>query len=1005
MGIIVRDFKRNFRLTFNSIYRGNTNSATSANTSASVLLLACFAVPTYAAFPPIIDVVTDTNELRTAPVVTIDGEFTVSRPMGDLDGDGLGDRIIEISPTNLDPCPGVAVLPSTLNTSFSFSRAELDNLVRIVDEEITANDGSTECKYRNFRVFTEPRRIGDVNGDGLIDLAVNISGIFNNVPRVIFGTTSAGTQINIDNLDGSNGFAVVGNGHIITPVGDVNGDGFWDLAFSSGSSDITGVITGRPGFSSLLDVSTQSSEEYLVGPLQASSITGLGDINGDGNSDLIAFPAGQDPFAENQIPRIIYGAPDLAISSLSNGDPRVVRLLEECGIRQCTFNPVGDIDGDGLDDVIASQRFETNNLPPTSIIYGQADGWQIRNAIADYPDGERTRLVTEATGTIADSGDFYRGNFNDTYRITSGQGLDFDDDGVEDLILAQRSQNTTAPRGWFVFFGLQNERPPVRSFAEADGLLGVAMDLSTAVSPITNLSLPEIADLDLDGVDDILWTTRRNVPFVPGRSREIEGIDVSGLRVRRSPDELNLFWNPVSGATSYRIQFNDAFIDEVSNDTTTLDVPDSTGGGTISIRVEALDANGLRLTTQLRQVPAFSPLLEDFSITVHGIDLLELFVLPNEDQSGRRLTSRLTVLRDGQVIGRISDISFTDTTVQPGTQYSYQLITDEFPGVNVNDVVLESAPRFMRATQRIVVETPPDPNSGSTQPIEPTAPVEEPANGPEPVSNLRVVRYSAFDAEIMWDRSDEPALQYEVFRDGILVSTQFGISFYDPRRPENTGSIYQVVALRADGSRSEPRTITLAPINGGSSAPTTPVTETPGVDIPAAPQNLRVTRYSAKDAEVFWDRASEPGIRYEVFRDGVLQRTGFGISFFDTTLQPGASARYEVIAIAPNGSRSMAATVDLSGEGNPPNGQIPSPEGITATVYSDSAAELFWNRAPIEAGVITTEVSRNGELLGSTQGNSFFDATRVIGVTYVYSLVSMNTQGIRSTATVIEVAN
>ena len=125
-----------------------------------ILLLQLFAAGyAFASFPPLIDVVTDTAELSAGPHVTIDGDWVVSRPMGDLDGDGLGDRIIEIPPMPDDLCPGVAILPSTLNAGFAFTRGSLDNLVRITDTIVTDSDGSENCQYRNIRGFTEPRRL------------------------------------------------------------------------------------------------------------------------------------------------------------------------------------------------------------------------------------------------------------------------------------------------------------------------------------------------------------------------------------------------------------------------------------------------------------------------------------------------------------------------------------------------------------------------------------------------------------------------------------------------------------------------------------------------------------------------------------------------------------------------------------------------------------------------------------------------------------------------------
>ena len=961
-----------------------------------ILLLQLFAAGyAFASFPPLIDVVTDTAELSAGPHVSIDGEWVVSRPMGDLDGDGLGDRIIDIPPAPDDLCPGVAILPSTLNAGFAFTRGSLDNLVRITDTIVTDNDGGESCQYRNIRGFTEPRRFGDINGDGLIDLLINISGTFDNVPRVVLGTTTAGTRIDLNTLDGSNGFTVVGNGHIVFPVGDINGDGFDDIGHTSGSSELQSVVAGKASYGSVLDVSSLSSEQRLIGLIELSSLRGLGDIDGDGFNDLVAFPSGRDTFTENQIPYLIYGSANLSLSSLEDSNSRVDRILDECGTRQCTLFPVGDIDGDGLDDVLASQRFEAFNIPPRSILYGRAGGLVVREAINDYPAGERSRLVSEGSGSISDTGEIYRGGFSDTFRVVTGQGLDLDGDGVDDLLLRQRI--TPTRQGWYALFGTPGRRPVVRSLEEADGLLGVVFDLGTALSPVTSAAPPEVGDLDLDGIDDFLWSTLSEIPYVSGRSREIAGLDVVSLGVRRSPSELTLFWQEVPGAANYRISFDDRFIDEVSSNTLQIVISDETEGAELLARVEALNSDGIVLSTQLRRVPAFVPFLSSFSITVHGIDLLELFIEPTIDEFGRRLSTAALVLRDGQVIARASGNIFTDATVQPGQRYNYQLVRSELLlGTELSNEALASGPRLQRATDPVEAVTPPDPNAG--------VPADSDDDSPAAVTNLRVVRYSPSDVEVFWDRADEHRLQYEVFRDDVLVRTQSGISFFDSRRTPNSGSSYTVVALRNDGSRSVASTVVLEPVgNGGSNNNESGVEEQPD-NGPAAPQNLRVVRYSSKDAELFWDRAEEPLVQYDIFRDGVFLRSGFAISFFDVTLQPGTGALYEVVAFRSDGSRSGISSVVLSAEGGLEAGTTPGPLDVRAEVYSDTAAELFWTRAEPSAGIVRTEITRDGALLGESPGNSFFDDTRIPGETHLYTLVSVDASGARSAEVALEVA-
>ena len=909
-----------------------------------------------AAFPPVVTVLEDGLEPVTARSATLDGIAVLTRPTGDIDGDGLGDRIIEIPATDIDPCPGVAIAPSSLGTNIDFTSDGLNTLVRIVDQQVTDDRGRTSCAYNNLRVLSEPRRIGDINGDGLIDFVINVSGIFDNEPRIVFGSTTPGTLIDLDNLTGANGFTMV-NAPVIEPVGDLNGDGITDIAYGAGNSSLIGVISGVQSYGAVLDTSSVSDERRLIRQLSLDSVTGFGDIDGDGFDDLVAFP--------DRIPHIIYGAADLAVESLDDTEARITRLLEECGVRQCSMVPIGDVDGDGRNDLFATQRFEEFNNPPRSILYGRAGGLVARSAIADYPAGESTRLSNIPNfSSISIIGRQHIGSFNESYATASGQRFDLDGDGVDDVIFGASDE-------YIVLFGLRGERPPLRSVSLTDGLVASRYDLTALISPFTSTVPAEIADLDFDGLDDFLWTTLEPVFAVPGRSRDIDNEDVLGLVVRRAPDELTLAWRAVDSATSYRIEIDNRFVDELDATATRFITTNLTGGAPFEVQVTALDSAGTSLLLQRRRLPAYD-FTGEFRAEVYGKDLLELFF---NDRCAD------VVLRDGEALGRPRGTSFVDDTVQPGQTYQYRLLCDIPLGTDVDDALVNGL-RYQRVSEAIEVSTPSDPNANPGT-DDPSTPINAELAAP---SNLRVERYSARDAELFWDRSEVPALRYEVLRDGASVFTGFAQSFFDPRRPAGSGARYEVIALAPDGTRSPASVITLDSVN----------TDTPATDL-SAPENLRVTRYSFKDAELFWDRPDEPGLRYEVFRDGESLSIQFGISYFDTQLTPNASAIYEVVAVRSDNSRSTAATVTL-----PPSGDgasttsTPAPENLRASLYSSTAVELFWTRPAAGARVVRTEVARDGESLGSTPGNSFYDDTREPGRVYRYALVAVDSNGGRS---------
>lgn len=161
----------------------------------------------------------------------------------------------------------------------------------------------------------------DFNGDGLADLAV---------------TTSQGISILIANANGTfQPYSAILPGEILLTVGDFNGDGIPDLVFTSGTPFVTVALGNGKG-----DFTPAAS--YQV-PEAASSFSSpiVGDFNGDGKLDLafsdqsgdvttILFGNGDGTFgrtleiATAQVPSLVAadfngdGALDLAMTDVTN---------------------------------------------------------------------------------------------------------------------------------------------------------------------------------------------------------------------------------------------------------------------------------------------------------------------------------------------------------------------------------------------------------------------------------------------------------------------------------------------------------------------------------------------------------------------------------------------------------------------------------------------------------------------------------------------------------------
>ena len=167
---------------------------------------------------------------------------------------------------------------------------------------------------------------GDVNGDGIADLVIGADGADPDGTTdagesyVVFGS-SAGFAASLDlaGLDGSNGFrldGIAGNdasGFSVSGAGDVNGDGIADLIIGAPEPEdvppvglgFTGesyvVFGSSGGFAASLDLSAlDGTNGFRLDGIDRTdqsgkSVSGAGDVNGDGVSDIIIGASLADP--------------------------------------------------------------------------------------------------------------------------------------------------------------------------------------------------------------------------------------------------------------------------------------------------------------------------------------------------------------------------------------------------------------------------------------------------------------------------------------------------------------------------------------------------------------------------------------------------------------------------------------------------------------------------------------------------------------------------------------
>ena len=121
---------------------------------------------------------------------------------------------------------------------------------------------------------------------------------------------------NLGDINGQNGFVLVGLergqrlGFSVSIIGDINGDGIDDIAFGAiddGRSGAAHIVFGRQGSfpTSLFPTDLNGSNGFTLRSNQTGrlgfSVSGAGDINGDGIADLIVGAPAANPQGEFDI--------------------------------------------------------------------------------------------------------------------------------------------------------------------------------------------------------------------------------------------------------------------------------------------------------------------------------------------------------------------------------------------------------------------------------------------------------------------------------------------------------------------------------------------------------------------------------------------------------------------------------------------------------------------------------------------------------------------------------
>ncbi len=332
---------------------------------------------------------------------------------------------------------------------------------------------------------------GDFDGDGFADVLVGApvqagGGSERGAAYVLHGPISSGS------LASSFALQVTGEtesgyfGGAVATAGDLDGDGLDDIAVGAvvdGDEGSAFVITDAGYGGSVSGLAHVKLTGENAGDFAGWAVSAAGDASGDGFDDLLIGALMEDANGDAAGSAYLVLGPVTGNVALS--DAAVVKLEGEAArdFAGCAVAGVGDVDGDGLNDLLVGAEGEDTGADSAGAAY--------------LVLGPVTASGTLALGDLSAAKFTGENNYNDAGAALSAAG-DVNADGYQDLLIGSSTQDSAGSSAGAAYLVLGPVTGEL-SLASANAKLTGEQAFDFA-----GTSVAGAGDVDADGYDDII---------------------------------------------------------------------------------------------------------------------------------------------------------------------------------------------------------------------------------------------------------------------------------------------------------------------------------------------------------------------------------------------------------------------------------------------------------------------------------------------------------------------